>query len=158
MRTPLIFLLLFHCALGFAGESRGPSGRNCGLDGPPENAGETFVHGITLRVYPRALDLSKEYTGCQTTWLPDGSKWVALNIVIIEGGDPVRIWAADDSDPLRFSCIYKKGFVVGGDAKNCPVPQSLIAKSVAPGCIEKMGKAISEGGLSAPRPPGCKYE
>ena len=158
MRTPLLFLLLIYCAVGFAAESGRPNGKNCNLSAPPDSAGEETNHGITLRIFPRARDIDNQYTGCQTMWLPDGNKWIPLTMVAIDKGDAVRLWAPDKSNPILFSCTYKRGKVVKGDAQNCAAPQFLIAKSLAPGCVEKIRKAISEAGLGAPRPPGCEYE
>ncbi len=152
MRALLISLLVLHGALAHAAESGRPMGENCNLAAPPANAGEEFNHGITLKIYPRARDIHSSYTGCQTTWMPQGNKWLVLTIVAIERGDAVRIWTPDKSDPARFSCIYKAGKIVKGDAQNCVAPQFLIAKSLAPGCVARIAKA------SGQFPPDCKYE
>jgi hypothetical protein len=158
MRAPLLFLLLVYCATGFPAENSRPTGKNCNLSAPPESAGEETNHGITLRIYPRARDINYQYTGCQTMWMPDGSRWIPFTIVTIQKGDAVRLWAPDKSNPVLFSCMYKKGKVVKGDAQNCAAPQFLIAKSLAPWCVDKIRKAASEFGLGAPRPLGCEYE
>ncbi len=158
MRKALLILLLIQCTLTFAGEDGSPTGKNCALSTPPDSAGEENIHGITLRIYPRARDIDSKYTGCQITWMPDGNKWMPLVVVAIVRGDAVRLWSPDKSDPKRFGCIYKKGKVIKGDAQNCASPESLIAKSVAPGCINKIQKAVAKFGLGASTPQGCEYQ
>ena len=122
------------------------------------NAGEEFNHGITLRIYPRARDINRNYTGCQTMWVPDGRQWRVVSIAAIESGDPVRIWSPVNSDSTKFSCIYKRGKVVKGDEEHCAAPQFLIIKSLAPGCVERIQKSVTNRGLSAATPSGCDYE
>ncbi len=158
IRTSLLVVLLLQCVFAFAGERDRPSGRYCNLSVPPETAGEEFNHGATLRIYPRAREIDSRFSGCQTRWASDGSQWILFAMVAIEYGDPVRIWTPNDSDPDRLGCIYRQGKVVQGDPQNCAAPQFLVAKSVAPGCVETIRRSLAEGGLSAPTPPGCEYE
>ena len=129
-----------------------PTGQNCNLSDPPRDAGEEFNHGITLKIYPRARDIDKNYTGCQTVWMPDGRRWPTVGIVAIERGDPVRLWTEHENDPGRQACRYREGRVVQGDPEKCPVPEFLITKSLAPGCVARIAKA---GGQF---PPECEYE
>lgn len=139
-------------------EAPRPQGENCALAAPPATAGEEFSHGLVLRIYPRARDISSKYTGCQIRWAPDGSKWVMVSVVAIENGDAVRVWSPDQSHAELQSCRYKGGRVVAGNPESCAAPQFLIAKSVAPGCVAKMRAAAAAGGLGAPQPLGCNHE
>ena len=159
MRATLVLLTIaLQWAVCNASDVARPTGTNCDLSAPPPTAGEEFNHGIALRIFPRARDIGSRYTGCQIMWAPDGNRWISISVVAIERGDPVRIWSPQISNPARFACRYKNGQVVSGDAADCAVPDSLIAKSLAPGCVAKIRKAVAEGGISAPRPPGCEYE
>ena len=158
MRVVLLLVLLMQCAVGVAQEMRRPAGRNCNLAVPPSTSGEEMNHGITLRIYPRARDIGDRYTGCQLMWVPHQNKWHVMSVVEVKAGDPVRIWSPDTSDSVRFSCIYSKGKVVKGDANNCAAPESLIAKSLAPGCVEKISQAVARGGIEAQWPAACQYE
>jgi hypothetical protein len=58
-----------------------PSALNCKLDRPPASAGEEFDHGVTLRIYPRAVEIGSTYSGCQTLWFPKEGGWQLLSQV-----------------------------------------------------------------------------
>lgn len=157
----LIFLThfcLFICLSVHAGEVARPQGNNCALTAPPETAGEEFNHGLVIRIHPRARDIDSSYTGCQVIWAPNGRQWVMVSVVAIEKGDPVRIWWPDSSQPELMACRYKNGRVVAGNPESCAAPQFLIAKSVAPGCTDKLRATIAAGGVGAPPPQGCNHE
>jgi hypothetical protein len=147
----LVLLFFSYSLVAVSADSGRPVGQNCSLAQPPADAGEEMNHGITLKIYPRARNIGSNYTGCQAMWYPDGDKWGVVAIVAIEHGDPVRIWSPDGGDPARFACHYKQGRVIRGDAKHCAAPEFLIAKSLAPGCVERI-KAAGQF------PAGCKYE
>jgi hypothetical protein len=159
MRAPVMLMLFLSCVAALAQGTGRPSGKNCGLAVPPANAGEEHNHGMIFRIYPRARDIGPTYTGCQMVWMPqDNNKWLVLTITEIKLGDAVRIWSPEASDPVRFSCTYRKGQVIKGDAANCAIPESLIVKSVAPGCMEKIFQAVARGGIAAASPAGCEYD
>lgn len=157
MRFCVAVLIIMQCAVAIAGERERPTGHNCELSAPPENAGEDFEHGVVIRIYPRANDIGKKYTGCQTMWMPGEKKWSIISIVAIEAGFPVRIWVPSISGPIPASCRYRKGRLFKGDEKNCPDAKTLIAKSLAVGCGEKMKSAVAAG-LRAQLPAGCMFE
>lgn len=151
---PLLFVLFAFSVASASGQPGRPSGANCDLASPPKNSGEEFSHGLTLKVYPRARNIAADYNGCQITWMPEGKGWLVLAITAFERGDPVRIWSPDaTSDPARYSCTYKNGKVITGDAPKCVAPMALVKKSLAPGCVAKLVKSSS-----GEFPPGCKYE
>jgi hypothetical protein len=154
----LTHLLLFICLCANASDVARPQGKNCTLPAPPETAGEAFNHGLVMRIHPRASGIDSSYTGCQVMWAPNGRQWVTVSVVAIENGDPVRIWWPDSSQPELMACRYKNGRVVAGNPESCAAPQFLIAKSVAPGCTDKLRAAITAGGVTAPPPQGCNHE
>ena len=86
MRLVLTILLLFNSILGWSNDNNRPTGMNCDLSSPPENAGEEHIHGTIIKIFPRARDIDNKYTGCQTTWMPDENQWAVLTIVAIESG------------------------------------------------------------------------
>lgn len=152
------YLCLFSAFSAHAVEAPRPQGENCALAAPPAAAGEEFNHGLVLRIYPRARDISSKYTGCQIRWAPDGSKWATVSVVAIEHGGAVRVWSPDQSQTELLACRYKDGRVIAGNPESCASPQFLIAKSVAPGCVEKLRAAVAAGGQSAAPPAGCNHE
>ena len=158
MRGVVLIALFGYCAVVAAQETSRPTGKNCNLATPPEDAGEEMNHGITLRIYPRARDIDSSYSGCQVMWMPYQNNWEVVSVVAIASGDPIRIWSAHESDPTRLGCVYKKGKVVKGDAKNCAAPEYLIAKSLAPGCVAKISEAVAQRGIATRLPAGCEYE
>ena len=154
MRLTLFVAALIQCAYLFAADDR-PVGTNCELAAPPEDAGEELSRGFTVRIYPRARQIGREYTGCQVMFAPKGSQWTTVVVVEIAGGDPVRLWDPQNSMPEMTSCRYRNGKLAIGDPAKCPMPQYLIMRSFPPGCVEKIRKAVGEQGLKAPRPAGC---
>ena len=158
MRALFFVLFFVQSTFALAAGSGHPTSLNCNLAAPPASAGEEMNHGITLRIYPRARDIDAKYSGCQTMWMPNGKQWTVVSRVAIELGDPIRIWSPQETDPTRMGCVYKNGKVVKGNAENCAAPEFLIYKSLAPGCVEKIRKAVAAGGLGAPRAPSCDYE
>jgi hypothetical protein len=152
MRTLLIILLAFLATAARAADAGRPIGPNCNLPTPPKDAGEEFEHGVTLKIYPRIAQMPKNYTGCQTMWAPGAQNWQIESVVAIERGYAVRLWSPDESDRAALACRYQEGKVVSGNAEQCPVPESLILRSVPPGCMEQIVQA--EGNF----PAGCGYD
>ena len=155
MRHALLVPMLLFCSAVFSAENSRPKGNNCDLVEPPAGAGDEMNHGVTLRIYPRAKEIGRKYSGCQTMWMPAGQKWSVISMVEIDAGDPVRVWSPEIPPPAGTECRYKKGRVVKGDQNHCPGANNLILKSLAPGCLEKVRNAISKGGLDAKRPEAC---
>jgi hypothetical protein len=91
-------------------------------------------------------------------WAPSGEKWTIIFLTSIENGDPIRAWAPSDSNSELLACTYKNGRVVSGDASKCLAPETLIAKSLPPGCVDKIRKVIAESGTRAARPEACRDE
>jgi hypothetical protein len=153
MGRALFLAFVFTVGTACAADEGKPTGANCDLAAPPNSAGEELNHGIILRIYPRVVDMPKGYTGCQIMWLAEGTKWHTVSVVAIEDGSAVRIWfPAGIGDIDKQACRFKHGRVVRGDPQKCPMPEFLIAKSLAPGCVERIMKAQGK------TPPDCKYE
>lgn len=133
-----------------------PQGKNCQLAQPPDSAGEEFNHGVTLRIFPRAKDIGSTYTGCQVVWAPDSGKWALISLTEVINGDPVRVWSEDQDDPELLACRFKAGTVVQGNPDRCPVPQFLLLKSLAPGCVRAIKDSVAKHGLGAPRSAECE--
>jgi hypothetical protein len=135
-----------------------PSGLHCNLKVPPKEAGEEHSHGVILRIFPRAKDIASTYSGCQTLFAPDKDSWVIVAMTEVIKGDPVRIWSEYETDPNRLACRYAKGKVVRGDREQCPDPEYILAKSMAPGCVQRIRKIVEKNGLGTPLPRACAYE
>jgi len=157
MRWPLIVLLLV-CGARAPAAQESAVRENCRLSGPPANAGEDSRNGTTLRVYPRARDISGDYTGCQTTWMQVEGGWALIWATIFEHGNPVRM-AFPQGAPLLsayFACTYERGKVVKGDLKNCLPPELLVTKSLPPGCLARI--RVWDGDATAQWPLDCVYD
>jgi hypothetical protein len=151
-------LSCFSSGVCLADDNIRPTGQNCDLLDPPSNAGEDSNAGLTMRIYPRARDIGSTYNGCQLSWAQNGDHWIMISAVVIKEGDPERIWSPVGANQERFSCRYKNGQVVSGEARSCASAKSLILKSLAAGCVDKLRKAMAVGGLNAPHPPDCEYQ
>ena len=155
MRYLILAPLFLIFSSAFPAESSRPTGENCGLVGPPASAGEEMNHGVTLRIYPRTKEISKQYSGCQIMWMPSGEKWIVVSMVAIDAGDPVRVWSPAIPSPVDTECRFNKGQVVKGDSNHCPQANHLILKSFAPGCVEKVRKAVASGDFETKKPDAC---
>ncbi len=143
------------CHFGAFADDDTPRGKNCDISAPPASAGEALSHGTVLRVYPRAKDIDSKYTGCQATLASDGERWFVVFLTEIISGDPVRVWSANEDGAAP--CRFKDGKVVQGHPETCPAAESLIQKSMAPGCVYIVAHAIAKHGLGALRPVECEY-
>ena len=151
----LITILLALALPAHSGDSSPPVGANCNLVSPPKDAGEKMNHGIVLRVFPRAKDITASYTGCQALLAPDADKWSVVLLTEIVAGDPIRVWSPDDSDLTEDNCRFKQGKVVEGNPDRCPMPEHLLIKSLAPGCVQIIRDAVAKHGSGTPRPQEC---
>jgi|SRR5450755_660121 len=128
-----------------------PKGRNCDLAEPPTSSGEDTLHGATLKIFPRARDISKGYTGCQVMWVPDGTKWLVLSLTYIEKGSAVRIWFPLMPNHEAHVCRYRNGRVIAGNKDDCPMAEFLIHESMDVGCVQR-------GWVSEQAAGRCNYE
>ena len=109
--------------------------QNCNLKTPPDGSGENFIHGTQLFIYPR--EVAQDYTGCQTMWADDGTKWMVL---YIEAGHPrlVHMNYPFDKKEGKYSCVYQEDALVNKDEKYCnPYEKdkpfgNLLLQSVSP--------------------------
>jgi len=151
----LVFAVLVCCLPARADETGRPTGENCLVASPPVTAGEVLDQGTTLRVYPRAKDIARKYTGCQSRWRWEKDRWQLAKVVSIIEGEPMTAWSPAVS---VITCLYDKGKLIQGEAANCPEPQSLILKSRASGCLDKIQRVAAQGGNKSPSVPGCEPE
>ena len=160
MRPPIALALLFVVATAAIAKEEGrPEGTNCDLSAPPETAGENANRGMIIRIYPRARDITKTYTGCQITLASQGGEWVTMMITEIVEGDPIRLWspyaAVSESIAELTSCRYRNGRVLSGVGDKCAMHEDLLIKSFTPGCLKKMSDAVAAGGMRTEWPEGC---
>jgi len=132
----VLILILIHFNITYAVDEK-PIGKNCDLATPPESAGEVSNHGLTFKVFPRAKYITETYTGCQTFWAPRDSEWLLITALEIVNGDPKRHWSPHNRSSNK-PCKYSKGKLISGEKAKCPAPESLIIKSLAPGCFERI--------------------
>ena len=161
MKLTWLNCLLLALVLGLAttaAHAERPNGKNCHMAAPPPSAGEKEAHGVVLRVYPRADAIDTSYSGCQLVWAPHGTRWVVISSVEVIRGDPVRIWTPNAEDASLTRCRYRDGHVTKGSVADCAAAEFLLAKSLAPGCVQKQREAVATTGLGAVSPVGCIYE
>jgi len=117
-----------------------PNAPNCQLASPPATAGESQVHGILVKIYPRKLDMGPNYTGCQNSWIDREGTWELFSALYFEAGE-FRAWRmlSDDKPPKHIYCRYKNFTLEPDSPKECYVPakQSIPSSSYAPGCMRQ---------------------
>jgi hypothetical protein len=134
-----------------ASESNRPIGINCAFSEPPPGAGEGWVHGMTILIYPRAKDIVSGYTGCQTVFAEINGKWGIVLMIEVLNGDPIRIWSEDGAG----ECIFQNGKIIHGNPGDCPSPDDLLIKSMPSGCVKAKREAAKD---HAQKVSGCEYE
>lgn len=151
-------LLLVLASLVHGAGAMPPEGKNCSLALPPAGAGEEMNHGQVLRVFPRAKDIGVNYSGCQVLFAPAAGEWQVVSLTEVVNGEPVRVWSDHEKDEAVLACRYASGKVIAGDPDNCPMPELLLVKSMAPGCVKAMQEAVAKQGLGARRPRYCEHQ
>lgn len=140
-----VIACVFVLASGLSLASGRPfKGANCDLKKPPATSGEDSAHGYAVKVYPRVRDIAADYNGCLTTWAPATKGYEVLGITYIDNGSAVAFWSPAD----KRRCEYKSG---NSSDEKCPAYQTLMPKSMAPGCVKLMKQAGSQV-------TGCEYE
>jgi hypothetical protein len=153
-RRFIVALLLIFAVAHAQAEVR-PEGLNCSLTEPPLNAGEIPSHAGIARVYPRAKDINKIYSGCQVLFVPDHDHWIIALIEIVDG-DPKRTWAPELNTPAQDACRFNAGAVIKGNQGTCRIEKnSLLLKSYAPSCINLMQALNANGKQQILVPEGC---
>ncbi|MBS7807183.1 hypothetical protein [Variovorax sp. PCZ-1] len=125
------------------------SGTSCKLEAPPSDSGEEAMHSNKLLIYPRASQINRSFTGCQSMWYQDTDKWLLVSKTHVVKGEAVAIWSADRSGGVV--CRYEKGKALGDKTGKCPDYRLVIAKSLPLGCFAKI-KA------SGQFPKECDYD
>jgi hypothetical protein len=158
MRIALLLIGIFFTASAHCADNARPQGKNCNLSTPPATAGEETNHGVILRIFPRAKDITASYTGCQVLMAPNNQGWTVISLTEIIQGDPIRVWSDYAQDESTHTCRYRKGKVVRGDANNCPSPQYILMQSLPAGCVRILQDAMAQQGSATTMPPQCEYE
>jgi len=121
-----------------------PINLNCDLKQPPENSGEdSHMYAGLFKIYPRAKNIPKNYTGCQIIWHSNPKnnkppfKWTIISKIKYEKTEVKAVeWGKFSNGKKIKNCIYKEGKIISGD--NCYPVTKLPIKSMAPGCFKKL--------------------
>jgi hypothetical protein len=150
MRTLLISALVLLCGCAFADERDRPVGQNCQLATPPQGAGEEAHHSVLMLVFPRARQIGPDYNGCQVVWIKREKEATLAWIVVIQGGEAVRVWSQDaEITAMLGQCVWEKGVLKKGAAEVCGNSKSMIMKSYLPGCISKVPAGLTDSEFEA---------
>lgn len=134
----LLILLSVTPILAFSAGVESLSGRNCQVSTPPDTSGETLVHGLLLKVFPRKSAVPLDYSGCQTTWLRDEQgKWLRVYVMRFSKGKLDTWWSARDDEPSGRLCRFTNGTLNPKQPEECYEPGDTgLGSSFAPGCGE----------------------
>jgi len=150
MRMFLMSALLLLCGYALGDERDRPVGQNCDLATPPKGAGEGVHHGVLLLVFPRAREIGSSYNGCQVVWIQRDKELTLAWIVVVQGGEAVRVWSQDaDMKAMLGQCVWEKGIVKKGSSEVCGNSKNIIMKSYLPGCISKAPDGLTGAELGA---------
>ena len=131
-----------------------PVGENCSIEIPPKSSGEdAHMYGGVFKVYPRAKDISKNYSGCQIIWHGKESleNFSLFSIVKFEKGRLVRFWAPPNGNSDTISCEYINGLPAPGGGRDCAKAEGFPVKSMRPGCLNDFVKAQLDRSLPLPK-------
>jgi len=160
-RTIRRFLILVCLYLVSCTTEQRPEGNNCGMINPPSNAGEdSHMYFGLAKVYPRAKNMSAEYSGCQIIWSNKGESldsWSLAFKLIYANGELVRSQTFLSTDSEALECKYNSIELVSGKADDCyPLEQTPVV-SMRPGCLKDLVEASYD--RTKPLPTDCQeYE
>lgn len=139
MRTATLISALVLAALsaGAHGEEIPPSAPACGIATPPADAGEDLPHGSPIKVYPRAKDIPKGYTGCQKVWLELNGQWISLSTRYFDSGHIKVFLGPVLEGHKQVRCVVDGGVLKG---RACPslAEANRPAPSVPSGCLKEL--------------------
>jgi hypothetical protein len=104
---------------------------NCMLQQPPNDAGENYTHGLVLKVFPRAAQISHAYSGCQLAWQHGEDGWSLAFKLYFEQGEVVAIWSPE------MECKYLNRSLNKESPDECPSEPPLAMLSVTRGCLNE---------------------
>jgi len=158
LRILLIVLLVMACNSQVYANGHRPNGENCNIDIPPENSGEdSHMYGGIFKVFPRAKDIGKTYTGCQTIWHnpATGSDPLAnlklLTVIKLKNGNIAHSWSPDGAAFNINECKYENGKELKTNGKACYRAEHLPIKSMRPGCLKELLAATYDRTLPLPK-------
>ena len=116
----------------------------CATATPPIDAGEDLPQGSPMKIYPRAKDIPKGYTGCQKVWLESGGRWISFSTRYFDSGH-IKVFlgpVVEGQEQIR--CVID-GAVLKGRACPSLAEANRPAPSVPSGCLKelKAGAATS---------------
>jgi len=106
----------------------------CGLEEPPEHAGENQAHGVILYIYPRNSQMSNSFNGCQTRWFYDDDHFRKLDIVRYQDGKQLAYDKLRIDGELSYRCQYKDQLPAVDNDGRCPSLELLDRSSYRSGC------------------------
>lgn len=119
----------------------------CDLAKPPPSAGEMSSHGLEFRIYPRAVDMISNYTGCQVVWGidADGTVTKIKETRYFEGKAVRYTDYMPDGKSVPLTCEYRDGRLLGMD-KRCPTFAQANARetSLPAGCLASVATSSSD--------------
>ena len=138
-RSLFLYCLLLLPILAVASDPIPKSALNCGLELPPEGAGEDAVHTALVKVFPRKSTVGSDYSGCQTAWLQKGESWEKFSVMLFKNGQ-LQTWMSsnDGTSPLALVCRFSDGKLEARQPAKCYVPMAGLKPTFAPGCMAGM--------------------
>jgi hypothetical protein len=136
MNQSVIFVLLM-LPIAAASAPILPNAANCSLPSPPASAGEDKPQGQLMKMYPRAKDVTRSYTGCQRAWLWREGRWLIFSTRYYSAGVLRAFYGPELEGKATSVCLFQNGKLDAGSSGACPsfVEASKPAPSLAPGCV-----------------------
>ena len=109
----------------------------CAIMVPPADAGEDLPHDSAMKIYPRAKDIPKGYTGCQKVWLDILGRWMPFSTRYYTNGRIAVFHGPLVEGQSQTRCLANAGALKG---RACPSLEEANrpAPSVPSGCIKEL--------------------
>lgn len=107
---------------------------SCLIEDAPSEAGEMIVNRRLIKAFPRRMNISSSFNGCQTVWM--GTK-KTYRLVIVDG--QVRTTLFDKSQ-----CNYKNGHLLSNNPTSCSEQSPEIMATLAAGCLTSFGNPTGQ--------------
>lgn len=144
MPTPALIsiVLLGLSATSAQGETIPLSAPACSLATAPEDAGDALgSSGSPMKVFPRATNIPKSYTGCQKVWLLLRGEWISFSTRYFENGTVKMFYGPLLKGHDQWRCMFDRGVLVPSNAKRvCPSFGEANSRVVStpPGCLAEL--------------------
>jgi hypothetical protein len=147
--TMLIIAIPVRC--NSAPDKRQPSASmHCSIDSPPATAGEMAAEGVRVKVFPRNIDMPRDYSGCQSIWDYDkrDDHWQKMSETrFLDGAVTERIefpLVGAPPEAETYTCHYAAGRLIERSG-HCPsfAQANARERSLPAGCLSKLeGSAL----------------